>query len=74
MQNLVSETWANPMSNDQAALYRHQSRATAILRVIDIVVSLMALVTLLPLLVVLACVTYASDPGPILFGHQSHRS
>ncbi len=41
----------------------------ALVRAFDIVVSLILIVAVAPLLALVALVIYASDPGPVMFGH-----
>jgi lipopolysaccharide/colanic/teichoic acid biosynthesis glycosyltransferase len=45
-------------------------RTAAMLRVVDFVLALTAIIMLLPLLIIVGCIVYVSDPGPILFGHK----
>ena len=58
---------------DICSALRLRNRSTAsdaVVRLTDIVVSLLGLIFLAPLMLIIAVLVYVTDPGPVLFGHQ----
>lgn len=70
MHKVGSDAWVHNGADERSAVYRRQFRIAATLRVVDVIIALTAIITLLPLLIIIGCVVYVSDPGPILFGHK----